>query len=30
VLKLPHYSKKEELRAKLMMAIHSGTGFELA
>jgi ubiquitin-protein ligase E3 C len=29
ILKLPHYSKREELKAKLLMAIHSGTGFEL-
>ena len=29
-LKLPQYSSEEVLRAKLLMAIHSGAGFELS
>jgi ubiquitin-protein ligase E3 C len=29
ILKLPSYSKREVLREKLLMAIHSGAGFEL-
>jgi len=30
VLHLPRYSGREALRAKLLLAIHSGAGFELA
>lgn len=30
LLKLPPYTDKEQLRAKMLYAIHAGAGFELS